>query len=66
MKKEVTKIVTACDYCEEEIVGNSHRFSQPAIEGGVEIGSKRDFDLHAECMKKLVVESLLSREAKKA
>ena len=55
MKKQITKEVLACDYCGEEIVGANHRFAditQPEV----------TFDLHAECMKKCVVEALRARK----
>lgn len=55
MKKQITKEVTACDYCEREIDGqNNHRFAD-AQTGDV-------FDLHADCMKKAVMESIRARK----
>lgn len=48
MRTTITKEVTLCDYCGEEITTNSHRFDD-------------QYDLHAQCMKNAVVECLESR-----
>ncbi len=60
MKKTITKEVTICDYCEEELIGNNHKVYIPGEDGGRD---DREYDLHAECQKRAVAECIDGRQA---